>query len=124
MKKHFSFSNQRGFFLPYILFIIALVFIIVSANIKIYQNEIHTMEHLTEQIHIESLLQMGYMKYKDQMKDVEEFPQKVLFDFPSGEVNVFYISHEKNIVSVRYHIKTDKNNSFSIKGTIKLPNNK
>src|SRR5699024_11661829 len=102
MKKHFSFSNQRGFFLPYILFIIALVFIIVSANIKIYQNEIHTMEHLTEQIHIESLLQMGYMKYKDQMKDVEEFSQKVLFDFTSGEVIVFYFSHIKILISYSY----------------------
>jgi len=121
MKKHFFSSNQQGFFLPYILFIISLVFIFVSANIKIYQNEIHMMEHLTEQIHIENLLQMSYLKYMDQMKDVEEFPQKVFYTFPSGEVNVFLISHKKDTVSIRYNIKTNNNKSFSIKNTIKLP---
>lgn len=119
-KKLFYITNQNGFFLPYVLFIISLTLLIVSANIKIYHNEIYMMNQLTEQIKVESLIQMGHMKYKHEMMNNEKFPETILYTFPLGDVKVSYISHKDNLVLVRYHVTTNKDIPFTIKSYINL----
>lgn len=120
MKKHYLLTNKKGFFLPYVLFITALVFIIISANIKIYKNELELMDHLTEQIDVETLLQMSSMKYVNDMKKAEDFPNHQSYHFPSGDVTVSYISHNNRRVTARYDIITEKNTEFTIKKTVNL----
>lgn len=120
MKKPFSLTNEHGFLLPYVLLIILLVFIIVTANIKIYNNEIQMMEHMTEQIKVETLLQMACMKYKNSITNEEDYPSSSFYTFPSGEVKVSYLSHKKNTVIVRYSVTTDKQTTYSVKSTLEI----
>src|SRR5699024_12147737 len=77
--KLFYITNQHGFFLPYVLFIVSLTFIIVSTNIKIYNNEIQMMNHLTEQIKIETLLNMGRTKFTKEMIDNKNVTNTILY---------------------------------------------
>lgn len=121
MLKHFSFTNQQGFFFPYVLFVISLTFIIVSANIKIYHNEIYLSEHMIEQIKVDTLIQMSTMKFKKQVDNMEELPREVIYVFPPGEVKLFYVSHDDTFIKIRYDIQTDKNKFFSIINNIKWP---
>lgn len=114
------FIDQRGFFLPHVLFIISLTLLIVSANIKIYSNEVYMMNQLTEQIKIETLMQMGYARYKEDLENGEDMANVMWYTFPSGKVKVTYVSREENKVFVRYQIITEKQTSFLINGYINV----
>lgn len=78
------------------------------------------MDHLTEQIDIETLLQMSSIKYAKDMKKEEEFPAYQSYHFPSGDVTVAYISHDMQRVTARYDITTERNTEFTIKKTVNL----
>src|SRR5699024_4751951 len=101
--KFFYFNNQRGFFLPYVLFIVSLTFLLVTTNIKLYVNEIHMMHYLIEQIKIETLIQMSHMKYREDVNQSNHIPEVISYTFPS--------------VMLRFHFLTIKRivHSFTIK---------
>lgn len=118
--KLYYFTNQRGFFLPYVLFIVSLTLLIVSTNIKLYDNEIHMMHHLIEQIKIETLIQMSHMKYKEDVNRNDHIPEVTSYSFPSGDVTISYLNHKGYRAFVHYQITTDNNISFSINDYIEL----
>ncbi|MBU5466391.1 hypothetical protein KQI49_06020 [Virgibacillus sp. MSJ-26] len=118
--KFFYFNNQRGFFLPYVLFIVSLTFLLVTTNIKLYDNEIHMMHHLIEQIKIETLIQMSHMKYREDVNQSNHIPEVISYTFPSGDVTISFLNHKENRAFVHYQITTDNNISFSINDYIEL----
>lgn len=124
MKKRLSFiNNEQGFSLPYVLFIIILSFIVIIANIKIYQNELHMMKHLTDQVKVETLIQMSLAKFKEDISsndDLTSIEDETFYSFPSGEVNLKVISIEKKYIWLRLYISTDEDTSFTIKSQINL----
>lgn len=124
MKKRLSFiNNEQGFSLPYVLFIIILSFIVIIANIKIYQNELHMMKHLTNQVKVETLIQMSLAKFKEDISsndDLTSIEDETFYSFPSGEVNLKVISIEKKYMWLRLYISTDEDTSFTIKSQINL----
>lgn len=124
--KLFYITNQHGFFLPYVLFIVSLTFIIVSTNIKIYNNEIQMMNHLTEQIKIETLLDMGRTRFAEDMMDNKNIKNTILYTFPLGDVQISYVpsDNEPNKILAYYQITTDKDFTFSLNDFIQLNTSK
>lgn len=124
MRRRLSYmNNEHGFSLPYILFIIILSFIFITANINIYQNEVYMMNHLTEQIKVETLIQMSLSNFEDDIlnyDDLSIIEDEKSYSFPSGDVNLKILSTEKKYVWLRLYISTDEQTSFTIKSRIIL----
>ncbi|HLQ98453.1 MAG TPA: hypothetical protein VK135_07160, partial [Candidatus Dormibacteraeota bacterium] len=83
-------SDESGFFLPYVLFIVALVFIIITANIRTYQHEIEITYHHIERVKAETIIQMGLAKFKERELPTELETLHIDYLFPDGEVTLIY----------------------------------
>ncbi len=83
-------NNESGFFLPYVLFITALVFIIITTSIRTYQHEIEITHHLIDQLKAETIVQMGLAKFKQDYLPNEQDTLNVHYSFPDGEVTIIY----------------------------------
>lgn len=101
MKKQFDYITDRnGFILPYVLFITALVIITVTASIQLYQNELKINEHQKEQLKIETLFQMGYGKFSEDILSKNKPVNPITYHFPYGNVEIKY----KKINNEEYHL--------------------
>src|SRR5699024_12696616 len=91
MKKQLSFiTNQHGFFLPYVLFIPGLVFIIITASISIYKQDITLTHRLVEQTNIKSLEQMGSVSFKQNFEEMTYPADTVNYSFADETVKITY----------------------------------
>lgn len=88
MKKSLHFmNNDNGFILPSILFIIVIMFIVLTTNIKIYYHDQFITEQHLEQLKIETIVQMGRLMVK---KELIKAPntEKVHYTFPDGNITI------------------------------------
>src|SRR5690625_7920843 len=91
MKRYsFSMNNEAGFFLPYVLFITTLIFIIITANINTYQKEILISKMHSDQIQFETLFQMGHVTLKKEAQILEENTRTLNDNCPTGAVHITY----------------------------------
>lgn len=93
---HFT-RNAKGFVLPYVLFVLVIVMVLVVSAIHIYQNNMQLTKHHIQQIQFETLFQMGLASFKEDVtKDdlpLSQSPddkQKKLYAFPDGDVTIRY----------------------------------
>lgn len=111
MKRHLSFmNNERGFFLPLVLFVITLVFIFITTNIHSYKNDIQITDRQVEQVMIESLFQMGRESVKEELSS-PEFPDSVHYTFPDGTVDITISSHD-DFYELLFSINTNNNTAY------------
>lgn len=89
-KKLCIISNESGFFLPYVLFITALVFVIITASIRTYQHEIEITQHHIEQLKAETIVQMGLAKFLENNLPTDQNTVHVHYNFPDGDVTLIY----------------------------------
>lgn len=102
MKKQLSFiSKENGFFLPYVLFITSLIFILTTSNIAIYQNDLQITKNQIEQIRIETLFQMARSTFKANISDYDEQNNIANYSFPDGKVEILIDSIEGE----QYHLQ-------------------
>lgn len=107
MKKQLSFiTEQRGFFLPYVLFITTIIFIVLTASINIYKNDIYITNRLTEQVKIKTMLQMARKQFKDNIDTLDTSSDQVEYNFPDGTVRAHYQMENKKNLSLTFFIKT------------------
>jgi hypothetical protein len=104
-------NNKHGFFLPLVLFTVTIVFILITASIHSYQNDIQITERQVEQVIIESLFQLGRESLKDDL-DSPEIPDKVQYIFPDGTVNISILSND-NFYVLGFSIITNNNTTYS-----------
>ncbi|WP_088050629.1 hypothetical protein [Virgibacillus dakarensis] len=91
MKKQLSFINkQHGFFLPYVLFITAIVLFVLTVNTNTYKNDIRIIHNHLEQLKIETLVQMGREKFKVETGTHTDERGTVSYSFPPGNVKIIY----------------------------------
>ncbi|PAV29073.1 hypothetical protein CIL05_13950 [Virgibacillus profundi] len=115
MKKQlFSISNEQGFFLPYVLFIISLVFIIITTNINSYRNDIHITESHMEQLKIETLFQMGRTSLLEELKKEQTPIEKVTYIFPEGTVEIKIASETNGRSKLDFFLETNNDSNYLI----------
>ncbi|WP_010530983.1 competence type IV pilus minor pilin ComGG [Lentibacillus jeotgali] len=115
MRKILSFTtDQQGFVLPYVLFFIALALIILTANVYIYQDEIHITQNQTEQLKIETLIQMARMQFKEDISNEPKDDTTIVYDFPYGDVAVKYTKLSEQVYHLYFTIQTDNGTIHSI----------
>lgn len=98
-------NNEKGFFLPYVLFITTIVFLLLTMSIKKYHQEIDMTYHHMEQLRIETLFQMAREELKLQILKDPQSSGSVAYNFPDGYVKVTYhelqTEHYKLLLSVQ-----------------------
>ncbi|RYG74689.1 hypothetical protein EU245_00435 [Lentibacillus lipolyticus] len=121
MKKILTFTaNQEGFVLPYILFFIAISFIIITADVHLYRDEIHIAQNHTEQLKVETLLQMGRTRFKDELTSGMDMPNPIAYEFPYGEVKISYTEIQETMYNLHLTIRTDKGTIHSLTNQLQL----
>lgn len=107
-------KSEKGFFLPYVLFITSLVLIIVTASAHAYHREIQITHHQIEHIRLETLLQMGLASFKEEHipNDLSHFTVDYLF--PDGEVTITYLLIDDFGYQLRFNILTVNQSVYRI----------
>src|SRR5699024_10257113 len=97
--------EQKGFILPFVLFILTLIMLIVISGIQIYKNNIQLTHQHVEQLKIETLFQSAYTLFQQELLEGEvilpEFSNRnelKTYPFPDGEVIViaYLVEEETN----------------------------
>ncbi len=88
-------NNQNGFILPYVLFFYSHIVHRHHANVHSYRDEIHIAQNHTEQLKIETLLQMGRTRFKDELASGMDLPASTIYHFPYGDVDIRYTKQTK-----------------------------
>ena len=115
-------NNEAGFFLPYVLFITTLIFIIITANINTYQKEILISKMHSDQIQFETLFQMGHVAFKKEAQILEENTGKLDYNFPTGAVHITYRAVSKDKYRLLFTIYTSDNAVYSMKTWVTIEN--
>lgn len=113
MKKQLSSTNsESGFIFPYVLLIATVLFIVITANINMYRQEIQLTYQTIDQLKVETLLQMGYAKFLEEFSK-EDLDQKITvqYDFPDGNVTIEFNQVTSDEGQLLFQMNT-KNNSY------------
>ncbi|MFC2948179.1 hypothetical protein [Virgibacillus sediminis] len=110
MKKYLYFMNkEQGFFLPYILIIIMIVLTGVTSGIHAYKNTIGVTGNHLEEIHIETLFQMGRAKLKQDLRNQRErLDNNIQYNFPDGIVDINLNYMNEGMLKLQFKITTDR----------------
>ncbi|WP_087971672.1 hypothetical protein [Oceanobacillus rekensis] len=104
----YSTTNEDGFILPYVLFIISLLFLLITANINHYQREIEITDRHIQQVRIETLFQMGREKVKSEIEHIQ-LNDTLTYDFPNGEVRIEVKALKASNYELLFNITSDSN---------------
>lgn len=123
LKNRSYFTNETGFILPSVVFLIFVLFVIFLANVSVYELELTMGEHHLEQVKIETLIQLGLESYKDDLQKSETFIPKKNYSFPYGEVIISaYEDKPRQIITINININTDQNQQYRTDFSIPLLN--
>lgn len=115
MKEHLlQIKNEQAYFLPFVIFIVLILFSAVTASIQIYRNEILIADNLWEQMKTETLVQMTMKKFSDEKPFIEHNIGIETYHFPSGIVDLSYERITPEIYKITLNIATDKQKNFTI----------
>lgn len=96
--------------MPYVMLVISIVIIFVTANIQSYKNEIYITDRQVEHVIIESLFQLGREKVKKEM-DSLDLPEEVHYTFPDGTVDIS-ITPGRKYDQLIFNISTNNQTDF------------
>ena len=90
--------KQDGFLLPYVTFIITLLLLSVISAIALYSNDRVITELQLEQVELETLHQMGYTEFKNNLMDysITAQQQSITYSYPNGQVLITYYQNNDN----------------------------
>jgi len=112
MKNTLFFTReQKGFILPFVLFAVVIIMLVITSSIHIYQNNIRLTNHHIQQLKIESLFQSSLSLFKQHLENGDippiQSPYKELtklYTLPDGNVNIIY-QMAKGTDRPAYHLK-------------------
>lgn len=123
MKKQLYFmNNQNGFFLPYVLFITSLVFILATSHIATYRSDLQITENQIEQLRIETLFQMGRTKFKNEVYKgkFDGSNNKVFYLFPDGSVEILIKAFDNEQFALFFTIFTNKRSGHKVNNLLQI----
>lgn len=112
--------HERGFFLPFILFVSLVLFSTVLTTIILYNNETKISYQLWEQMKAETIVQMAERKFKLTIPELEEKKGELMYTFPLGEATVTYEQKSEHNYHLTLEIITDHDELFIMKTLIVL----
>ncbi|WP_138415805.1 hypothetical protein [Aquibacillus sediminis] len=125
MRNHFAIhkplTQQKGFILPYILFVAALVLIMTTSSISIYYYHHEQTHYLEEQLKMDTLLQMAQQEFKatieiEQDNDIK--PGQITYRYPYGNVLIYYRPVTEQMIKAEFHVLTDNQSKYATITTI------
>lgn len=122
MKNPSLFTNEKGFFFPYMMFVAILVLMIVLANIAIYKNNLEFTMLEQEQIKISTLVQMGTAKCKADFiqNPPSDTTGHIEYNFPYGKVQINFTQINSYEYNLKLFIKTDHSGKFATTETLTI----
>lgn len=120
-KQSFIMSNESAFFLPYVLFIATLIFIIIAASIRTYQHDIEITHHFIEQLKAETIVQLAIASFNQEYLEVGQDTLDFIYSFPDGEVLVRYNFIDDFEYRLHFTVLTTNELSYTTLKTIKTP---
>ncbi|MFD2046055.1 hypothetical protein ACFSTA_12305 [Ornithinibacillus salinisoli] len=115
-------TNQKGFALPYVMFISLIVFIFVATNIVTFQNNLHVTNKIIENIKIETLFQMGYTNFYKDIESLINTEDTVTYVFPDGVVEITYFQLNDSTLSLYMNITTVNDTHYTVITQVELIN--
>ncbi|MGM8213494.1 hypothetical protein ACLIBH_12020 [Virgibacillus sp. W0430] len=122
MKNQFNFINKEaGFYLPFVLFIITICFIILTASINMYKNEIEVTHKQLEQIKVETLFQISRTKLKNEIKENKfKHTNQITYQLQDGFVTITFMPIEENSYQMHFTILTNKNTYYELTNRLNM----
>ncbi|WP_156290734.1 hypothetical protein [Oceanobacillus salinisoli] len=124
MTKTLSFiTEQKGFMLPYVLFITTMMLILILSSIQLYRNDIYLTEQYVEHVRVETIFQMGQMKFKQEILQRNlPPPAQIQYEFPDGKVNIVVSQITEHYCSLLITVTTNKRNfKYTFPHTLPIP---
>lgn len=122
MKKSLLFtSDEKGFILPLVLLIAALMFLFVSTNVAIYKNEMTITKNELAQIKIDTLFQMSRAKFKDEIPTLKQDNGSVHYTFPDGKVKIAYEFLPEDVYQLTFYVDPLDDKLLTITNHMELP---
>lgn len=113
MKNRLSFiTNDNGFILIHVLFVITIAFILVTGSIAVYRNELYITERQIKQIEIETLFQMGREKYLQEAAAAASPILAATYEFPDGVTEIKIVNITDTTITLDFKIKFYDNDTF------------
>lgn len=113
MKEYFlQTTNERGMFLPFVLFIILILFSVITTMTLIYKNETKISHQLWEQMKAETIVQMSKAKFKAERIYEENEAGTQIYHFPVGEVLIIYSKSSDRMYDLILEVTTDGDEQF------------
>lgn len=89
-------TNENGFYLPYVMFVSMVTFLVITTSILIYQNKIETAHTMSEFIEIETLIQMTKANFLNDQVYKTEDSGEIMYQYPNGEVELMFARIDEN----------------------------
>jgi len=124
MKKILLYTKRSdGFVFPYVLFFIAVIFILFHTNLAMYQNERTLTENSIEQLRMETLFQMSQQETKTQFSRTRPSSTSgtQAFQYPDGNVTIHYKEKYETLYHALFKITTTKGSYHTFSQTIPVP---
>ncbi|GAB4073457.1 hypothetical protein GCM10028778_09640 [Barrientosiimonas marina] len=119
MKKQlFITTDGQGFIFPYVLFVVSLALIILTASIQSYQSEISIAYNQSEQLKIETLIQMSRTQLANDLSNQPESNGEKSYNWPYGDVTVKYTKLNDQTYWLYFQIKTDNGAKHSLRNQL------
>lgn len=106
--------------LPYVLFVIALAFVVITTSVHLYQDELRITHNQTEQLKIETLLQMARTQFKEDVFNTHESDGTISYEFPYGDVQIKYAKLNEKTYRLHFSIQTDTGAAHSIMNRLSI----
>lgn len=112
MKKLSLFTNDQGFFLPFVAVASIVLIMIVITTIKTYEIELHATDIMLEQVVHETIVQMSIAQFKqDNMYNNNE-NGNITYTFPQGSAKVQYRNYPEKYSKLTVEVTTEKGHTF------------
>lgn len=111
-KKCTSLNKETGFYLVYVSVLAIVFLLLLTTSIKIYHTELYVTHSLLEQTEVETIVQMGRAKLKEDKPFKNEHTGTVFYTFPLGTIEIMYNKKSTTELNVQYKIQTNRKNEF------------
>src|SRR5690625_294994 len=112
MKKRSLFTNERGFFFPYVIVICFIMLTTIVTMVKIYDVEVDVTNIMLEQTVFETMIQMGIAQFHEDKPYKSNERVQITYTLPQGTISIQYQQVETGFSRLTLDVVTKENNQL------------